>query len=133
MMLGALVASALLGLLAVRTRRAFAWDDPMCALMLVTAGLMVVMCASLLLDGRWVAALFTAPMAAAMAVPAILLGRVRPRATRPPEEPEDDDGPGGGGPPEDPGPGPQEPAIDWERFDTARAAWGRRSGSRHDA
>lgn len=130
-MTGAVVASSMLGLLALRTRRSFAWDDPMIALMLVSAALMVVMCSSLLFDGQWKAALFMSPLAGALVVPAILLGRL-PGAppSRQQDDADDDDAGGGGGggggtPPEDPRPGPPEPGLDWDRFDEVRESWRR--------
>lgn len=132
-MTGAVVASAVLGLLALRTRRSFAWDDPMIALMLVSAALMVVMCASLLSGGQWLAALFVAPMAVAVAVPAYRLGRLHgaPKRQRDDDADDEDGGGGGGGgtPPDDPRPGPPDSGIDWDRFDELREAWAR-SGSR---
>lgn len=130
-MLGAVVASAVIAQLALRTRRHFAWDDPMIAAMLVSASLMVVMCSSLLFDGRWKGALFLAPLAAVVVVPAVILGREPAPVPKRREEPdEDDDGGGGGGPPpEDPRPGPPEPGIDWDGFDELRESWGR-SGAR---
>ena len=130
-MVSAVLASAVVGLLAFRTRRSFEWEDPVIALMLVSAGLMVVMCAALLLDGQWRGAAFMAPMAALVAVPAVVLGR-KPSAA-PPRLRDDDDGEGGGGgdgaSPEEPPPGPPLPAIDWGRFDELRETW-RRSPSR---
>lgn len=129
-MLGAVVASAVIALLALRTRRHFAWDDPMIAAMLVSASLMVVMCSSLLFDGRWKGALFLAPLAAAVVVPAVILGREpAPPPKRRDDDEEEDGGGGGGPPPEDPPPGPPEPGLDWDHFDELREAW-RRSGAR---
>jgi hypothetical protein len=127
-MTGALVASAACGLLLLRTRRVFAWGDPMIRLMLVAAALMIVMCAALLLGGHWKAALFLAPLAGSVVVPAFVLGRVPHPPARNADDPEDDDGSGGGGggtPPEDPPPAPPAGGLDWERFDEARASWGR--------
>lgn len=95
---GVLVASALLLVLAVRTRRSFAWDDPMCALVLVAAGLMVVMCGSFAAGGRGWAALFLGVLTAPLAVVAVELARVPP-------------------------PVRGRSGVDWERFDAERAAW----------
>jgi hypothetical protein len=125
-MLDVLVISAVLGVIAVRTRRRFAWDDAVPALMLISAGLMVVMTGSLALDGRWLGAAFMTPLTAAVVAPALILGRVPPPppARKPDDGDDEDDGPGGG-PPRDPPPDPPGGGIEWDRFDEARETWAR--------
>jgi hypothetical protein len=130
-MLGAVVASALVGLLAVHTRRSFAWGDPMVALMLVSAGLMVVMCGDLLFDGRWLAAAFTAPWPRRSSSRRRSWGASRHRASaRTPTRTTTRGGGGGGFPPRSPPPCRRPgPGLDWDEFDALRESWARR-GSR---
>lgn len=98
---GTLAAGLVLGALGWRTRRRLAWDDPMCALVLVAAAAMVLMAAGLLGDGRLLAALFLAVLTAPVAAVALEVARV------PPARPVRRSG-----------------LVDWERFDAARETWG---------
>jgi len=128
--LGVLVMSACLGAVALRTRRWFAWDEAIPALMLLCAGLMVVVWGSLAFDGRWLAALLLAPLTAAVVAPAVILGRVpRPVSGGTADDEEDEDDGPGGGPPKDPPPDPPQGGIPWDSFDDLREAWAR-EGSR---